>query len=93
MATAATALVAKTAAAVTRKAVASARFIRDGGNRRAGPRPSMSTGFLPRTAVIGAVRIDVNRPSAGGRRMKLRHGKAIGEGNQGGDRAARAISR
>ena len=31
--------------------------------------PSMSTGFLPRTAVIGAVRIDVNRPSAGGRPM------------------------
>ena len=35
VATAATALIAKTAAAVTRKAVASARFIRNEGNRRA----------------------------------------------------------
>jgi hypothetical protein len=55
--------------------------------------PLMSTGFLPRTAVIGAVRIDVNRPSAGGQAHELRHGKAIRERNQGGDRAARGISR
>ncbi len=56
--------------------------------------PPMSTGFLPRTAVIGAVRIDVNRPSAGGQAHELRHGKAIGSArNQGGDRAARGISR
>ena len=31
--------------------------------------PPMSTGFLPRAAVIGAVRIDVNSPKAGGRPM------------------------
>jgi hypothetical protein len=31
--------------------------------------PPMSTGFLPSTAVTGAVRIEVNNPSAGGKPM------------------------
>ena len=43
----------------------------------------MSTGFLPRTAVIGAVRIDVNRPGTGGQAHELRHGRAIGERKSG----------
>lgn len=55
--------------------------------------PLTSTGFRPRMAVNGAVKIDGNTSRTGGTPTSCAIGQAIRHRNQGGDDATEAIAR
>ena len=55
--------------------------------------PPIRTGLRPRSDVIGAVRIDVNKAQLGRQAHQPGQRQAVGECDQGGDHAARHVAR